>query len=308
MVSHRRYALKQHHTFEQDDQKYVADLETGDIVQINDVEWEILARYASQTRYQIVEALKKTYKLTAIFDGIERLERLGGQGTLLRPDGAHRKHPQHTPTEHAYVAPDTADQKPKVLVPFHFTKEKSALDYLTNLNRYQLLTHVAEFAEVETLAFPEDETERVPDLDAVRVRNIGVAKERTLMPPWYAMDGYDGILLLSQFLTDDLLYYRVPDVPIVHCIEGTQRIPQHVLLKTLSTLRAFQSPKDTLVVKASWMQDWMVAELGMSAENVRVIPNGVDGVAPIGDKALAKQHTAALFEKPMFAQQPVWSA
>ena len=48
------------------------------------------------------------------------------------------------------------------------------------------------------------------------------------------MDGYDGILLLSQFLTDDLLYYQIPDVPIVHCIEGVQKL-QHVLLKTLLT-------------------------------------------------------------------------
>ena len=38
---------------------------------------------------------------------------------------------------------------------------------------------------------------------------------------------------------------------------------------------------------------------------MRVIPDGIDVVAPIGDKALAKQHTAALFEKPMFAKQPV---
>lgn len=225
---------------------------------------------------------------------------------MLRPEvGNVERHPQNPSTPHAHATPGIADREPKVLVPFHFTKEKSAQDYLTNLNRYQLLTHLAKFAELETLAFPGDEKARVEDLDAVRVRNIGVAKESALMPPWYAMDGYDGILLLSQFLTDDLLYYRVPDVPIVHCIEGIQRIPQHVLLKTLLTLRAFQSPKDTLVVKASWMEDWLVSELGVSAENVRVIPDGIDIVAPIGNKALAKQHTAALFEKPMFAKQPV---
>jgi len=295
MVSCARYRLKQHHKFEQDDRKYVADLETGDIVQINDVEWEILSRYASQTRYQLVEALKKTYKLTAIFDGIERLEQLGRQGTLL-----HRVVEAVEPT----AAPgQQRDQKPKILVPFHFTEEKSSLDYLTNLNRYQFLTHLATFAELETLAFPEEKKEDVQDLDAVRVRNIDVAARNALMPAWYAMDGYDGILLLSQFLTDDLLYYRVPDVPIVHCIDATQRL-QHVLLKTLLTLRAFQSPKDTLVVKASWMKEW-VAELGVPTENVRVIPDGIDVVVPIGDKALAKQHTAALFEKPMFIEQPV---
>ena len=53
------YRLKHHHKFEHEGRKYVADLETGDIIQINDVEWEILSRYASQTRYQIVEGLKQ---------------------------------------------------------------------------------------------------------------------------------------------------------------------------------------------------------------------------------------------------------
>lgn len=169
--------------------------------------------------------------------------------------------------------------------------------------KYRFLTHLAGVAELETFAFPEAEKTAVQDLDAVRVRNIGGAEDSALMPAWYAMDGYDGILLLSQFLTDDLLYYRVPDVPIVHCIEGVQKL-QHVLLKVLLTLSAFQRSKDTLVVKASWMKEWL-AELGVSKEKVCVIPDGIDVVAPIGDKVLAKRHTAALFEKPMFAKQPI---
>ena len=309
MVSRRRYHLKQHHKFEQDDRKYVADLETGDIVEINDVEWEILSHYASQTRYQLVERLRKEYKLTAIFDGIERLERLGRQGSLFRPGvgdvgaRAPRRNSQNPPTQHAYATPDAANRKPKVLVPFHFMKEKLTLGYLTNLNRYRFLTHLAAFAELETFAFPGEEKAAVQDLDAVRVRNIGGAKDSALMPAWYAMDGYDGILLLSQFLTDDLLYYQIPDVPIVHCIEGVQKL-QHVLLKVLLTLRAFQRSKDTLVVRASWMKEWLV-ELGVPTENVQVIPDGIEVVAPIGDKALAKQRTAALFGKPMFTKKPV---
>ena len=297
MVSQRRYRLKRHHKFEQDERKYVADLETGDIVQINDVEWEILSRYESQTPYQIVRRLKGKYKLTAIFEGIERLERLGGQGILLSPI-----------TQPA--APMTAnrnqtDRMPKLLVPFQFTQEKSTLEYLTGLNRYQFLRHLSAFAELETLAFSEigGEKQEIPDFDEVRVRKIDVPKSSALAAPWYALDGYDGILLLSQFLTDDLLYYQVPDVPIVHCIDGAQQL-RHILPKTLLTLSAFQHSKDTLVVKASWMLEWL-AEFGVSVENVRVIPDGINVGALIGDKALAKQHTAAIFEKPMFMKQPV---
>ena len=76
----------------------------------------------------------------------------------------------------------------------------------------------------------------------VRVRNLRLPKSNALVAPWYALDGYDGILLLSQFLTDDLLYYRVPDVPIVHCIDGVQQL-RHSLLKTLLTLSAFPTFK-----------------------------------------------------------------
>ena len=297
MVSRRRYRLKRHHKFEQDGHKYVANLETGALIQINDVEWEILGRYESQTRYQIVERLRGKYKLTTIFDGIERLESLGQLGSLLIPIVE--------PVAPTRVKDDQTDRMPKLLVPFHFTNEKTALDYLTGLNRYQFLKHLAAFAELETLAFSEigGEKNETPDFDEVRVRNLRLPKSNSLVAPWYALDGYDGILLLSQFLTDDLLYYRVPDVPIVHCIDGVQQL-RHSLLKTLLTLSAFQRSKDTLVVKASWMKEWL-AELGAPVENVRVIPDGIDVVAPIGDKALAKQHTAAIFEKPMFTNQPV---
>ena len=116
------------------------------------------------------------------------------------------------------------------------------------------------------------------------------------------MDGYDGILLLSQFLTDDLLYYRTPGVPIVHCIEDDQRL-QGSTLETLLNVCAFQDAKDTLVVRASWVKEWL-RECGVSGGSIRVIPNGINVGEPIG-KPLAKQHTAALFEKPMFSQQPV---
>ena len=89
MTLHAHYRLNRHRKFEQEGRKYVADLETNDIVEVNDVEWEVLTRYGTQTQYQIVEALKEEYKVESIFDGIERLERLGQQGSLLSPiDGA----------------------------------------------------------------------------------------------------------------------------------------------------------------------------------------------------------------------------
>ena len=295
MAFHSHYRLNRHYKFEQGDRKYVADLETNDVIQVNDVEWEILEHYATQTQYQIVEWLKEKYKVASIFDGIERLERLGRQGSLLYPiDGG--------------IGETVANQRsPKLLVPFHFIKEKTSLDYATNLNRYQLLTHLTQFADLETLTFSETgktapKPEELHDFGEIRIRNIKVEENSAFGPPWYAMDGYDGILLLSQFLTDDLLYYQIPGVPIVHTLEDNQK-SQDLTLETLLNICAFQNANDTLVVKASWVAEWL-AECGFPGGSVRIIPNGINIGKPIG-KSLAKQHTAILFEKPIFAQQPV---
>ena len=293
MVSQRRYRLKRHYKFEQDDRKYVADLETGDIVEVNAVEWEILSRYESQSRYQIVEGLKQKYKVSSIFDGIERLERLGRQGSLLCP----------TVEADQGVGAD-GDDHPKFLVPFDFAREKSALDHAANLKRYQLLTHLTKYAELETLTFAENGAEDSMDLGEIGIRHIEVTDDNTFSPAWYAGAGYTGILLLSQFLLSDLFFYQIPDVPIVHCIEGFQGL-QGRMLETLLTLNAFQNAKDTLVVKSSWMKAWL-SELGIPEEKVCVIPDGIDVVSePLADKALAKRHTAAIFDNPMFLKQPV---
>ena len=293
MVSQRRYRLKRHYKFEQNDHKYIADLETGDIVEVNAVEWEIFSRYGSQTRYQIVERLKRKYKVSAIFDGIERLERLGRRGSLLSPTVAAAALPGAGGNRH-----------PKVLVPFDFTQEKLVLDHAANLKRYQLLTHLTKHVELETFNFSKNRPVDGVDLDGIDVRHIEVTDDTTFSPAWYAGDGYTGILLLSQFLLDDLFFYQVPDVPIVHCIEGFQGL-QGRMRETLLTLNAFQDAKDMFVVKSSWMKAWL-GELGIPGEKVCVIPDGIDVVSePLEDKALAKRHTAAVFENPMFVKQPV---
>ena len=299
MTVNSLYHLKQHHKFEQNGRKYIADLETNDLIQVNDVEWDVLDRYATQTQYQIVEELKEKYKIASIFQAIERLEQLGQQGSLLSPI--------HKTARQTVNSWKQENRKPKLLVPFHFTNEKTSLDYTTNLNRYQRLTNLTQLADLETLIFSEaGKTDLKPEefqgFGDISVRNIEVDESNAFGPPWYAMDGYDGILLLSQFLTDDLLYYRIPDVPIVHFIDNVQK-PQDSTLETLLNICAFQNPKDTLVVTASWIKEWL-QERGIAGNNVRVIPNGVNISESIG-KGLAKQHTAALFEKPIFAQRPV---
>lgn len=292
------YRLNRHHKFEQGECKYVADLETNDIIEINDIEWDILSRYETQTEYQIVEALKEKYKVTSVFEGIMRLEWLGKRGQLLTqiPESA---------SELDTFQPISNELK--LLVPFGFRKDEASIDYITNLNRYQLLSSMARRAELETLAFSQvTDSGVLPDdgknFGKIRIREIKNEAGDTLVPAWYARDGYDGILLLSQFLTDDLLYYQVPDIPILHFLENSQKL-QSSVLESFLTLYTAQKANDSLVVKASWMKEWL-NEYGIPDQHIRMIPDGINVVEPI-DKGLAKQHTAAIFNKPMFAERPI---
>ena len=174
------YRLNRHHKFKQNDRKYVADLETNDIVEVNGVEWDILQRYGTQTQYQIVEALKEKYKVNAIFDGIARLERLGKRGQLLTQIPTSVKKPN---------ALQPIDRKLKVLVPFEFTQEKSSLDYITHLNRFHLLTALAESTALETLGFTNAENDRgdsrnLEALGEIRIRQIESGERNTFTSAW----------------------------------------------------------------------------------------------------------------------------
>lgn len=298
MTFNTDYRLNRHHKFKQNHRKYVADLETKDLVEVNEVEWDILERYGTQTQYQIVEALKEKYKVNVILDGITRLERLGKHGQLLTQIPTSAK---------SSNALQPINRKRKVLVPFEFTEEKSSLDYITYLNRFHLLTALAESTALETLGFMDAESgtrdsKNLEALGEIRIRHIEGGERNIFTSAWYAREGYDGILLLSQSLTDNLLYYQIPDVPIVHCIESTQKL-QSSMLETLLHLHASQKATDTLVVKASWMKEWL-SEFDIPEKHICVIPEGINVVEPIS-KGVAKQHTATLFKKPMFTQHPV---
>lgn len=171
MAPKPRYRLKRHHPFEHGGRKYAADLDTGDIVQLNDAEWDILARYDTQSDAQLIEGLKEKHKVAALFEGLERLEQLGKAGQLLRPIEATVQEPA--------ARQQQPHPKRRLLTPFQFAAEKTSLDYVTNLNRYQLLTHLAKVAEVETLTFSEaGKTARTPeDIQAfgeIRIRHIEV--------------------------------------------------------------------------------------------------------------------------------------
>ncbi len=280
-----RYRVHQHRKFEQSGRKYAADLESDTIVEINDVEWELLDQNLTETLYATVERLRSKFKIEQIFEGIERLQRLSQRGQLS------------SPTWSTYI-PSQSDRRLKLLVPFQFVPEKSVQDPVTNENRFHLLVALSKLAELETFNINGE-----PGHDFggfVSNRDI-IEKHSNFWFPWYAMDGYDGILLLGQFPSHDILYYS-KNLPVLRCLESDRRMQALILESALNSYTA-QKSTDLILSKATWLTDWL-SEFGVDSAGVHTISEGINVVEPIG-KELAKQHAAVLTDNPLFAQRPV---
>ena len=281
-----KYRVHQHYKFEHDGRKYAADLESNITIEINEIEWALLNRDLTETIYETVGGLKSQFEIDQIFEGIERLERLSRRRHLLSPTEVRKTSPQ-------------LEERLKLLVPIEFVQEKSTLDAVTNENRYHLLAVLSKHADLETL-----NTTGRPSVEFgefVSIRNLETKGERSFPLPWYAMTDYDGILLLSQFLWHDILYYP-QNVPVLHCLESDRKLRDTALSETLEHYAA-QKSADLLLPKVSWLTDWLL-DFGLDSTGMYTIAEGVTVVEPIG-KALAKQYTAALTENSRFARQPV---
>ena len=285
-----KYRIHKHHKFEHCGRKYAADMESDAIVEVNDVEWALLDRDLTQAIYATVEGLKSQFKIDQIFDGIERLESFSRRGHLLSPVGMVVKENTRDP-----------EAKLKLLVPLKFALENTTLDAITNENRYHLLTTLSKHAELETINVTGEAVPEILDFISTCTIEKDSRYGRDFPPIWHAADSYDGILLLSQFLWDDTLYY-LQDVPILYCLESDRNLQDAVFEKALE-YSAVQKPTDLLLPKASWLTE-RLSEFGMDPNGIQTISEGINVVEPIG-KALAKQHTAALTENSLFVKQPV---
>lgn len=280
-----RYRVHQHCKFEQSGRKYAADLESDTIVEINDVEWELLDQDLTETLYATVERLRSKFKIEQIFEGIERLQQFSQRGQLSSPTWS-------TDT------PSQSDRRLKLLVPFQFVPEKSVQDPVTNENRFHLLVALSKLADLETFNI-NGESEH--DFGGFVSNRDIVEKHSNFWFPWYAMDGYDGILLLGQFPNHDILYYS-KNLPVLRCLESDRRMQTLILESALNSYTA-QKSTDLILSKATWLTDWL-SEFGVDSAGVHTISEGINVVKPIG-KELAKQHTARLTDNPLFAQSPV---
>lgn len=266
--------LQQIHTFEKDGVWYVANCQTGLVLQIDGITADILELCSTHDNASIVEKLENTYSEARILESLKVLS--GDMETLL-----------FEPEQNSGA---TVEGKLRIFIPHGFMRYKDILSPTTNVGIYNLLISLTKHAEV-FVEIDNDETAMTQreQLTALGVQFVSDVFEST-SPPTYAsnrfiIEGCNGILALSPHPYEELNYFRHNKIPIVSRIYSDRNLRESTLNKMLThqTLcRNFDSVcPDTpwIIEEMAWLGYTQTDSFGYNSSQLAggpTIPNGVD--------------------------------
>ena len=266
--------LQQIHIFEKDRDWYIANLQTGDVLQIDSVTADILALCSTDDNAGILEKLGDKYSEGQILESLKTLS--GDIETFL-----------FEPEQDSAL---TTEDRLRIFIPHGFMKYKETLSPNTNVEIYNLLIALAKYAEVfveiDDASVAVAQREQLMELGIQFVSDIFESKDQvTYALNRFIIDDCNGILSLSPHPYEELSYFRHNTIPVVSRIYSDRNLRELTVNKLLShhTLRRNfdRVCPDT---------PWLTTELGVLTstqtnslcynssrlEGVETILNGVD--------------------------------
>ena len=266
--------LQQIHTFEKDDVWYVANLRTGDVLEIDAITADILALCSTDDNAGILEKLGDKYSDGQILESLKALS--GDIETLLFEP------------EHDSVL--TTKEKLRIFIPHGFMKYKGTFAPTTNVGIYNLLAALAKHAEVFVEIDNDDPAiEQREQLEAFGIQFISDIFESndqtTNASNRFVVENCNGILALSPHPYEELNYFRHNTIPIVSRIYSDRNLRESTLNKLLSH-QALRRDFDCVCPDTPWITEelaWLISESTDSScynsphlQGLNIIPNGID--------------------------------
>ncbi|MDE0553354.1 MAG: glycosyltransferase family 4 protein [Candidatus Poribacteria bacterium] len=296
--------LQQIHTFEKDGVWYVANLQTGDVLQIDSLTADILALCSTHDNAGILKKLGHKYSEGQI---LESLKALGDNIETLLFE------PEQTPIL------TTEDGKLRIFIPHGFMKYKEILSPTTNVGIYNLLTALAKYAEVFVEIDNDDTTKKQREqLIALGIQFASDIFESTDAIRYAAnrfiVDGCDGILALSPHPYEELNYFRHNAIPVVSRIYSDRELREATINKLLSH-QALCRDFDSVCADTPWIADELNWLMRTQTDNLRydssrmedvcTIPNGVDtNVYSPQDRQQAREAVASIVGETSILDSP----
>ena len=297
MIRFPRTLQQQIHKFEKDGIWYVANLQAGELFQIDAITTEILDVCGTCDNTSILKELNNRYSEGEIF---ESLNALSGdlEALLFEPE----REPIFTPT--------SAAGRLRIFIPHCFMNYKEFLSPHTSVEIYNLLTALAKYTEV-FLEIDNDpkalaQREHLMELGIQFVSDIFESKNQTTqVSNRFIVDDCDGILALSPHPYEELNYFRHNTIPVVSRIYSDRRLREGTFNRVLSH-QALQRNFDRICPDSPWIGDELAPIQSFRPEALHTIPNGVNTqVYSPKDRQEARETVASIVEDQSIMDAPL---
>ena len=277
------------HKFRRNDEIYIADLETGHTIPINEIIEEVLEHCLHLSTDQIIEELAVRYNRFEILENMGFLSKLADMGLLFSPVPYPEKRASDSDRLKIFVTPS-------------FLEHRNTTSFLLNAANHRLLTTLVNHAEVY-LGFPEvnesrEEIEKGFDVDGIKpvfFPNRGRTDSVTKFIP----KDCDGILSLSPMPLDEQIFLKSLSIPFFVRVCNETLATDQGINRTLEKYTALRE-YDALICDASWTPSFF-SQLVSDAEmnGFQCVPYGVDvsTFQPM-DKVNAKRQLAQAVGNP----------
>ena len=286
------------HQFECNGEKFVADLDAGVVIPVNDIVCDILNAYSVSETDAIIEAISDKYGRSEIFETLAFLSKLSKMGLLFS------SHP-------AEMELTRCNDRQKIFLTEGILENKKITSFLLSAANHHLLTTLANHADLY-LPVSEKDNNRQEIEEGLRVEGVHpifFRSDRSFSPAKFIPRDSDGILALAPLTVWEQVYLKFNRHPVILRLSNEALINHeacNTVLERCAALRDF----DAFACDASWTQTFFsdfVPDLGVFHH----IPYGVDtSIFKPMDKTQCKRQLAqalgheAILQKPLIGIVP----
>ena len=288
--------LQQIYTFENDGIWYVANLQEGELLEIDAITAEILEVCGTHDNTGILKELNNRYSEEQI---LESMNALNGdiEALLFEPEGRE------------ISSAATVKERLRIFIPYRFMRYKEILSPNTNVEIYNLLMALAKraevFVEIDDDAAAMEQREHLKALGIQFVSDFFKSTNRnTTALNRFIVDDCDGILALSPHPYEEVNYFRHNTVPIVSRVYSDRNLCESTLNKVI-THQTLRRNFDQICPDSPWIGDELASIQSSRLEALYTIPNGVDTqVYSPKDRQKAREAVASIVEDQNIMDAP----
>lgn len=269
------------HPFTRQDQLFIVDLDVGQVLETDNLIWEILRLCPESTSDEILEALSERYKLELIYQAFEQLRSFEEIGLLVGDTGRETLKKKNRPRIFVASSIET------------WTSDKTYVRSGYRLASKEILSALSKYAD---LFFHASKSEVVSD--GVYTISGGTSEHNFLFQ--MQQNQIDGIfipMIPLDMVAQIPLHLFSSGIPVISRL-GSPRGHDGSMIDSILCTYAAMNDHDAFITPTRSIKDFYAQHV-LDTDCFHVIPNGVDSelFRPM-DKAKARSQVAELLNQP----------